>query len=317
MLLPYTEQTPLYNAANFSWACCWDGQYDAINSTVYSTKINSFLCPSDGLAGIGSVVSYTANINSYAGSIGTTTIQYPNDGNTSGIFKLYNPNTNAGLSVTLAEVTDGTSNTIAFGEGLVGDNSKTNNYRGNGMSGASRQRHGRDAVRREGQPRGGPPGPPILQHVLGQRHAHRRHHGPQAVYRAGLGPGRTRLDLVQHGRAAQLEELSLAQLPVGRLPGVRPGRFQLRQRQQQPPGRGELRVRRREREVPQGLDQYGGLRVARHPGRRRGRSAPIAIERGAARSFDPPAGLVEIARRGRPRRFRASRRGRSGVPLLG
>jgi prepilin-type N-terminal cleavage/methylation domain-containing protein/prepilin-type processing-associated H-X9-DG protein len=134
MLLPYTEQTPLYNAANFNWACCWDGQYDAINSTVYSTKINSFLCPSDGLAGIGTVVSYTANINSYAGSIGTTTIQYPNDGNTSGMFKLYNPNTNAGLSVTIAEVTDGTSNTIAFGEGLVGDNSKIT-YRGNGMAG--------------------------------------------------------------------------------------------------------------------------------------------------------------------------------------
>jgi prepilin-type N-terminal cleavage/methylation domain-containing protein/prepilin-type processing-associated H-X9-DG protein len=136
MLLPYTEQTPLYNAANFNWACCWDGQYDGINVTVYTTKINSFLCPSDGLAGIGNVASYTANINSYAGSIGTTTIQYPNDGNTSGMFKLYNPNTNAGLSVTIAEVTDGTSNTIAFGEGLVGDNGKTTNWRGNGMAGA-------------------------------------------------------------------------------------------------------------------------------------------------------------------------------------
>ena len=51
MLLPYIEQAPLYNAANFNWACCWDGMYDAINSTVYSTKINSFVCPSDGLAG--------------------------------------------------------------------------------------------------------------------------------------------------------------------------------------------------------------------------------------------------------------------------
>ena len=56
MLLPYMEQTPLYNAANFNWACCWDGLYDAINSTTYSTKIKSFLCPSDGLAGIGDVV---------------------------------------------------------------------------------------------------------------------------------------------------------------------------------------------------------------------------------------------------------------------
>ena len=38
--------------------------------------------------------------------------------------------------MTIAEVTDGTSNTIAFGEGLVGDNGKTTNYRGNGMAGA-------------------------------------------------------------------------------------------------------------------------------------------------------------------------------------
>ena len=134
MLLPYTEQSPLYNAANFSWACCWDGQYDAINVTVYTTKINSFLCPSDGLAGIGNVASYVANINSYYGSIGSTTIQYPSDGNTSGIFKLYEQTGYTGASVTLAEVTDGTSNTIAFGEGLVGDNGKTT-YRGNGMAG--------------------------------------------------------------------------------------------------------------------------------------------------------------------------------------
>ena len=40
-------------------------------------------------------------------------------------------------SVTLAAITDGTSNTIAFGEGLVGDYSKNSNYRGNGMSGAT------------------------------------------------------------------------------------------------------------------------------------------------------------------------------------
>ncbi|QEH38806.1 putative major pilin subunit [Aquisphaera giovannonii] len=137
MLLPYLEQGTLYNAANFNWHCCWYGPGDAINSTVYTTKINAFLCPSDALAGEGSVVSYTANINSYYGSIGTTTTQYPADGNTSGVFKLYNPTTYRASATNLAELTDGTSNTIAFGEGLVGDNGRKNNYRGNGMSGAS------------------------------------------------------------------------------------------------------------------------------------------------------------------------------------
>jgi len=137
LLLPYVEQGPLYNSANFSWACCWDSPTaDATNLTVYTTKINSFLCPSDGLAGAGSVATYSANINSYSGSIGTTTLDYPADGNTTGVFKLYNSTTNMGLSTTLAEITDGTSNTIAFGEGLVGDYGKTT-YRGNGMAGAT------------------------------------------------------------------------------------------------------------------------------------------------------------------------------------
>jgi prepilin-type N-terminal cleavage/methylation domain-containing protein/prepilin-type processing-associated H-X9-DG protein len=128
LLLPYVEQGPLYNAANFNWNCCYvSAQSDATNSTIYNTRIASFLCPSDGIAG-------QQNINSYHGCIGTSTIQYPSDGNTTGIFRVYN-SVNSCASVTLAAVTDGTSNTIAFGEGLVGDYGKNDNYRGNGMSG--------------------------------------------------------------------------------------------------------------------------------------------------------------------------------------
>ncbi|MDR3622227.1 MAG: DUF1559 domain-containing protein [Paludisphaera borealis] len=130
LLLSYVEQTPLYNAANFNWNCCYDSpQADAINSTVYLSRIAAFLCPSDGVAGV-------QNINNYYGSIGDSTQQYPGDGNTTGIFRLYN-NLNQTASVTIAGLTDGSSNTIAFGEGLVGDYGKLNNYRGNGMSGAN------------------------------------------------------------------------------------------------------------------------------------------------------------------------------------
>jgi prepilin-type N-terminal cleavage/methylation domain-containing protein/prepilin-type processing-associated H-X9-DG protein len=130
LLLPYVEQGPLYNAANFYWNCCFaSSQGDATNSTIYLTRIAGFLCPSDGLAG-------QQNINNYLGSIGPSTVSYPVDGNTTGVFRVYNSNY-LSASVTLASITDGTSNTVAFGEALVGDYTKTNNYRGNGMSGAT------------------------------------------------------------------------------------------------------------------------------------------------------------------------------------
>jgi prepilin-type N-terminal cleavage/methylation domain-containing protein/prepilin-type processing-associated H-X9-DG protein len=130
LLLPYVEQNPIYNAANFYWNCCFASlQGDATNGTVYRTRISSFLCPSDALAG-------DQNINSYYGSIGPSTVSYPADGNTTGIFLVYNANFQS-ASVSLAAIIDGTSNTIAFGEALVGDYGKNNNYRGNGMSGAN------------------------------------------------------------------------------------------------------------------------------------------------------------------------------------
>jgi prepilin-type N-terminal cleavage/methylation domain-containing protein/prepilin-type processing-associated H-X9-DG protein len=132
LLLPYVEQGPLYNAANFKWNCCYTplSGNNQTNTTVYNTRIAGFLCPSDGIAG-------QQNINSYHGSIGTSTIQYPTGGTTTGLFQVYDPTTVSCQSVSLASITDGTSNTIAFGEGLVGDYSKNSNYRGNGMAGAT------------------------------------------------------------------------------------------------------------------------------------------------------------------------------------
>jgi len=131
MLLPYLEQNALYNAANFSWGCCYFGdQADATNLTVYTSRIGSFLCPSDGLAGL-------QNINSYYGSTGSSTLPYPNDGDTNGVFGFYDQTNFRSKSIPISAVTDGTSNTIAFSEGLVGDYGKTSNYAGNGMSGAN------------------------------------------------------------------------------------------------------------------------------------------------------------------------------------
>jgi prepilin-type N-terminal cleavage/methylation domain-containing protein/prepilin-type processing-associated H-X9-DG protein len=115
MLLPYMEQTQIYNTCNFSWAPEWSANLGwAINSTSSLTIINSFLCPSDGNAGKGGF------INSYCASQGTSTYGYPegpnnaevSTGGSSGVFAY---SRNYGL----ADITDGSSNTLAFSEWVV------------------------------------------------------------------------------------------------------------------------------------------------------------------------------------------------------
>jgi prepilin-type N-terminal cleavage/methylation domain-containing protein/prepilin-type processing-associated H-X9-DG protein len=105
MLLPYMEQTPIYNAANFSWTV-WvveSGMPD-YNSTVNNAIINAFLCPSDGNAGR----DYK---NNYHGSFGTGTDPWSNK--TNGVF------TPQATPVSIAELSDGTSNTISHVEALT------------------------------------------------------------------------------------------------------------------------------------------------------------------------------------------------------
>jgi prepilin-type N-terminal cleavage/methylation domain-containing protein/prepilin-type processing-associated H-X9-DG protein len=114
MFIGYMEQTAIYNSCNFSWAPEWGGtQGYATNSTAYLTKINTFLCPSDGNAG------QNGFNNSYAGSVGTSTTGYPGGGGNGG-----SPSGSSGIfgyqfNYTISQVTDGTSNTIAFSEWIV------------------------------------------------------------------------------------------------------------------------------------------------------------------------------------------------------
>jgi prepilin-type N-terminal cleavage/methylation domain-containing protein/prepilin-type processing-associated H-X9-DG protein len=111
MMLPHMEQQSIYNACNFNWECWYFnsvGPYrpDLYNTTAYNTKIASFLCPSDGLAG-------QSSINSYFWCLGTTTDIAGND--STGLFARNNAYSTAACS-------DGTSNTIAFSEAVVGAN---------------------------------------------------------------------------------------------------------------------------------------------------------------------------------------------------
>jgi prepilin-type N-terminal cleavage/methylation domain-containing protein/prepilin-type processing-associated H-X9-DG protein len=108
MMLPYLEQTPLYNAINFDWTNWYDVGYP-INSTAWNLNVQAFVCPSDGQTG-------QYNNNNYFGSIGTTTDFSGGggyNGGSTGIFAHLQ-------TYKISNVTDGTSNTIAFSEGLVG-----------------------------------------------------------------------------------------------------------------------------------------------------------------------------------------------------
>jgi len=106
LMLPYMEQGAIYNSINFNvTAVRGDNSLQLMNTTGLYSKIKVFLCPSDSNAG-------NANINSYFASKGTTAQGLPT--NTTGVFAYNN-------SYGLNAVKDGSSNTIAFGESLVGD----------------------------------------------------------------------------------------------------------------------------------------------------------------------------------------------------
>ena len=130
MMLPYIEQMPIYNSINFNWAPEPSPEPDnpsytstggVINSTAYNSKINVFLCPSDGNAG-------KVCINSYHASVGTTTTNTGTNnppGKSTGMFGMQ-------VNYSMADIVDGTSNTIAYGEAIVGDANVSGPRRGNG-----------------------------------------------------------------------------------------------------------------------------------------------------------------------------------------
>jgi prepilin-type N-terminal cleavage/methylation domain-containing protein/prepilin-type processing-associated H-X9-DG protein len=120
-LLMYVEQLPLYNAMNFS-----KNMFDLPNTTIVGTGVSALWCPSDPGVNTPTSIAYTivpapaSNVyySSYAGNAGTWfnnwTATFCCSSQTG--FQQMNGVLYAYSNTRLASITDGTSNTIMFGE---------------------------------------------------------------------------------------------------------------------------------------------------------------------------------------------------------
>ncbi|MBX6316228.1 MAG: DUF1559 domain-containing protein [Isosphaeraceae bacterium] len=115
-LLPFLEVTNIYNATNYS-----NAYNSAINGTVTSTTISTFLCPSDGNQCHRQMANYPGYYfgeTNYGNNIGTS--MSFNAGQFDG--PAYSLGSTIGAPVKLAMITDGTSNTAIFSEWVKGRN---------------------------------------------------------------------------------------------------------------------------------------------------------------------------------------------------
>jgi prepilin-type N-terminal cleavage/methylation domain-containing protein/prepilin-type processing-associated H-X9-DG protein len=121
-MLSYLEQGPIFNSINFCFPPVASPLGGAAANTVVLIRINTFLCPSDSYSG----PSWT---NNYVGSMGTT-IGYMTQTRSSGLVAVT-------VSQNIAAITDGTSNSVAFSERLVGRTGMPDHTPGNGMDGVA------------------------------------------------------------------------------------------------------------------------------------------------------------------------------------
>jgi prepilin-type N-terminal cleavage/methylation domain-containing protein/prepilin-type processing-associated H-X9-DG protein len=137
LLLGYMEGQQIYNASNFNLVT-WFADGWQINLTVTNTVINTFICPSDGASPvIPNSQQWAGDTNNYFASFGTTTTTFAVPDST-GVFA---HNRAYGIQST----TDGTSNTIAFSEGLIATDTHWIPWRGGVAAGSGGQNYLLDA----------------------------------------------------------------------------------------------------------------------------------------------------------------------------
>jgi prepilin-type N-terminal cleavage/methylation domain-containing protein/prepilin-type processing-associated H-X9-DG protein len=111
MVLPYLEQTTVYNSVNFAF-----NYQDPNNTTAMYTIVNGFICPSDmsdPLPALGGQTNYMANMGSnivWQASIGPNAGMPPPNG----VF-------HGDSATTFAAITDGLSNTTFYSERVLAD----------------------------------------------------------------------------------------------------------------------------------------------------------------------------------------------------
>jgi prepilin-type N-terminal cleavage/methylation domain-containing protein/prepilin-type processing-associated H-X9-DG protein len=151
-IAPYLEQTPMYNSINFTYTREWAysgviSGPNPIDYTVNKASIATLLCPSDGVvntcSGYAQYINYQpGNFNYVANTGHPRNVLLPGDPPNTGslppltgilsMSKMYlgqwwcitaAQDANTNVNVSLASITDGTSNTAAVSESLVNDGS--------------------------------------------------------------------------------------------------------------------------------------------------------------------------------------------------